>query len=138
MHGHILLIYAHFPLIDIFSATDSLYNLFFDALTFFRWGIFVSKYPKLVIFSCLVITSLSALGFLNLQIESRAEKLWIPPDSPYINDKHWLDINFPRNTRHHSALFVSENDNILTPEYLQQMLELHTNVTQIKAENNKS
>lgn len=91
-----------------------------------------------MIFSCLVITALSALGFLNLKIESRAEKLWIPPDSPYINDKQWLDIHFPRNTRHHSALFVAENGNILTPEYLLQMLVLHKNVTQIKAENNKS
>ena len=56
-------------------------------LLFYKWGCFVSKHPKSVIFGCLLITALSALGFLNLKAESRAEKLWISPKSPYISDK---------------------------------------------------
>ena len=76
---------------------------------FYKWGCFVSKHPKRVIFGCLLITALSALGFFNIRAESRAEKLWISPKSPYISDKEWLDTHFPRNTRHNIALFVAGN-----------------------------
>ncbi len=69
--------------------------------------------------------------------ESRAEKLWIPSDSPYISNKVWLDTNFPRNNRHHSALFVANSEpaaaNILTPDSLLEMLELHKQVVRIRA-----
>ena len=51
---------------------------------FYKWGCFVSKHPKRVIFGCLLITALSALGLFNLRVEARAEKLWISPKSPYI------------------------------------------------------
>ena len=54
---------------------------------FYKWGCFVSKHPKSVIFGCLLITALSALGLFNLRVEARAEKLWISPKSPYISDK---------------------------------------------------
>ena len=101
---------------------------------FYKWGCFVSKHPKRVIFGCLLITALSGLGFFNFKAESRAEKLWISSKSPYISDKEWLDINFPRNLRHHYALFVAEN-NILTPDSLLHMLELHNKVLEIKAGN---
>ena len=50
--------------------------------------------------------------------EGRAEKLWIPEDSPYIKNKAWLDSNFPRNTRPQFALFESATGDILTPEAL--------------------
>ena len=101
---------------------------------FYKWGCFVSKHPKRVIFGCLIIAALSALGFFNLTSESRAEKLWISPKSPYISNKEWLDRNFPRNLRHHSALFVAEK-NILTPDSLLHMLELHNQALAIKANN---
>ena len=101
---------------------------------FYKWGCFVSKHPKRVIFGCLLITALSALGFFNLRAESRAEKLWISPKSPYISDKELLDTHFPRNTRHNIALFVAEK-NILTPDSLLHMLELHNKVLEIKADN---
>lgn len=101
---------------------------------FYRWGCFVSKHPERVIIGCLVITALTALGFFNISVESRADQLWISPKSPYISNKQWLDTNFPRNLRHHSALFVAE-ENILTPDSLLHMLELHNKVLAIKADN---
>jgi myo-inositol-hexaphosphate 3-phosphohydrolase len=62
--------------------------------------------------------------------------LWIPSDSPYISNKEWLDVNFPRNERYHSALYVAEDgDNILTPEAMIQMLELHKKVVGIQVDN---
>ena len=67
-------------------------------------------------------------------VESRADHLWISPKSPYISNKQWLDTNFPRNLRHHWALFVAE-ENILTPDSLLHMLELHNQVLAIKADN---
>ena len=74
------------------------------------------------------------LFLFHFSVESRAEKLWISPKSPYISNKEWLDSNFPRNIRHHSALFVAE-ENILTPDSLLHMLELHNKVLEIKADN---
>ena len=67
--------------------------------------------------------------------ESRAEKLWIPPHSSYITNKHWLDQNFPQYTRWHSALFVASDDNILSSQYLLQMLELHEKIEKIQSHN---
>ncbi len=123
---------------------------------FFRWGCYTAKNPYKVIIGALFFTALSAIGFLNIRYtkclfstnsmhqleyflvfraESRAEKLWIPSDSPYIENKKWLDINFPRDTRYHSALFVADDDNILTPEALRQMMELHKKVASIRVGN---
>ena len=73
--------------------------------------------------------------FFSCRQESRGEKLWIPPDSDYISNKQWLDTNFPQNRRYHSALFVSPDENVLTPQYLLQMLELRDKVSSIKVFN---
>ena len=67
--------------------------------------------------------------------ESKAEKLWIPSHSSYIRNKHWLDQNFPQYTRWHSALFVASDDNILSSQYLLQMLELHEKIEKIQSHN---
>ena len=48
--------------------------------------------------------------------ENRAEKLWIPSDSPYIDNKAWIDNEYPKSRRVQLALF--EADNVLTPEAL--------------------
>ncbi|TRY67572.1 hypothetical protein TCAL_07820 [Tigriopus californicus] len=101
---------------------------------FFRWGIWVATNPALVIVSSLLVASLSAVGFLNFSSESRAEKLWIPSDSPYIANKAWLDQNYPQTRRQHFALFVSET-NILTPEALMEMFRVHQKVHAIKVSN---
>ena len=102
------------------------YEIFYSSFQFFllfRWGCF------------------GCFGLFNLRIESRAEKLWIPADSPYKSNKQWLDANFPRHERYQSALFVSKEGpdgvraNILTPENLMQMLHLHQRVLQIQAYN---
>jgi hypothetical protein len=104
-------------------------------LLFYKWGCFVSRHPAMVIVGCLLITALASLGCLNLRSESKAEKLWIPSHSSYIRNKHWLDQNFPQYTRWHSALFVASDDNILSSQYLLQMLELHEKIEKIQSHN---
>eukprot|EP00095_Tigriopus_kingsejongensis_P005354 maker-scaffold34_size539781-snap-gene-1.9 protein:Tk05354 transcript:maker-scaffold34_size539781-snap-gene-1.9-mRNA-1 annotation:"hypothetical protein DAPPUDRAFT_306990" len=99
-----------------------------------EWGMYVARHPILVIVVSLLITSLSGLGFLRFSSESRAEKLWIPSDSPYLENKAWLDKNYPQTRRNHLALFVAEK-NILTPEGIMEMLIMHQKIHAISVNN---
>ena len=68
--------------------------------------------------------------FFNYSTESRAEKLWIPSDSPYLTNKAWLDKNFPRNIRSQLAIFTSDK-NVLDPKVLLHVsVSLHSRVIQ--------
>jgi len=87
---------------------------------FLRWGKFVSRYPYLVILLSIIVTAISALGFLNFRIESKANLLWIPPDSKYNEHQRWLEANFEKDTREEVVVFEAEN--VLTPESLQKVL----------------
>merc|ERR1711892_161008 len=95
-------------------------------LLFFKWGRFVSLHPYPVILSSVVITALCSLGFLNFRSEHKANLLWIPADSDYNVNQDWLDSHFKKNTREEVAVFVS--DNVLTPDALKLMLQVHTAV----------
>ena len=48
-----------------------------------RWGLKVTRYPFTVIVSCVVITAVASLGYLNFSQEHRANLLWIPADSEF-------------------------------------------------------
>jgi len=87
---------------------------------FLRWGKFVSRYPYLVILLSIIVTAICALGFLNFRIESKANLLWIPPDSKYNEHQRWLEANFEKDTREEVVVFEAEN--VLTPESLQKVL----------------
>ena len=50
---------------------------------FLAWGKVVTAHPAAVILTCTIITALASLGLLRFQQESRANLLWIPPDSQY-------------------------------------------------------
>ena len=57
---------------------------------------------------------------LFCRIESKANLLWIPPDSKYNEHQRWLEANFEKDTREEVVVFEAEN--VLTPESLQKVL----------------
>ena len=66
---------------------------------FFRHGKTVAKYPQIFIPICLTIPGLLAIGILNYSPEANPFKLWIPPDSDFVQNTNWLWKNFPPDTR---------------------------------------
>lgn len=62
--------------------------------------------------------------------ETKANLLWIPPDSSYNTNQDWVDRNFKKNTREEFLLFKS--DNVLTPESLRHMFKVHQAVNSIE------
>jgi len=97
---------------------------------FYRWGIFASKHPYPVILVSLIFTICTGIGFINFRQEHQADKLWIPPSSQYLVNKKWLSGNFKGKHRHEILLF--QKDNILTPEALIQMWEIHKKISEIE------
>ena len=85
-------------------------------------GKFVALHPYQVILSCLIATACCSLGLLKFREETKANLLWIPPDSEYNYNQDWVDANFTKSTREEFALFKS--DNVLTPDSLQQVWSL--------------
>jgi len=96
---------------------------------FYRWGKFVSRNPYAVILVSTLLTALSGIGFLNYRQEHQANQLWIPPASQYNVHQNWIDTHFKNNRRDEAIFFEAEN--VLTPESIQQMFELHQKIAAI-------
>jgi len=96
--------------------------------SFFEWyGCLVAKYPLTFIAMCLIIPSLSAIGLVNFKTENNPYKLWIPQDSDYLRNHEWLWENFPPDIRFNSVILTA--DNVLTPDILKKILEIHKKVS---------
>jgi hypothetical protein len=96
---------------------------------FFRWGKFVARHPYPVICSCLLITAVTSIGFLKFRMEHQANLLWINSDSAYNIHEKWLQNNFKKNER--AQILVVKNDNVLTPESINLMFDLHKKIESI-------
>ena len=68
-----------------------LYFLF----TLNRLGVAVGKRPYHTIIICLVVFALCMIGILRFTRESRGPKLWVNPDASVLDDKDWVEENFP-------------------------------------------
>jgi len=63
---------------------------------FFKWGRIVAKHPLIIssiVFTFLLIT---VIGIFSVEIETRAEGLWVSPDSIVETEKNYNDANFGR------------------------------------------
>lgn len=98
---------------------------------FLRWGITVAKNPWTYIVASVVIAATCSIGLLNFTAENRPTKLWIPQDSGFVQNSEWLQENFPNEIRLQSWVVV--DDNVLRPEVLLWMLELHDNITAVSS-----
>jgi len=109
-------------------------NIVIDSLErfFLWWGKFVANHPYPVIFSCILATALSSLGFLRFRMEHRANLLWIPSDSPYNINEDWLETYFKKDERNQIVFFQSEN--VLTPTAINQMFDIYQRIKGIEVD----
>ena len=78
-----------------------------------------SQKPVPVIIISLVFTLLGCLGLLLLRVENNAIKLWIPQQSDFTRNYHWLYENYPPEIRQHSIII--HGDDVLTPKAIQKV-----------------
>ena len=88
-----------------------------------RLGVVASEKPVPVIIISLVFTLLGCLGLLLLRVENNAIKLWIPQESDFTKNYHWLYENYPPEIRQHSIII--HGDDVLTPEAIQKVSFLY-------------
>ena len=53
--------------------------------------------------------------------EAESDKMWIPEDSKYISNKAWIDENFVGTGQRGQYLLFRSEENILTPDALQNV-----------------
>ncbi|XP_044257240.1 protein patched homolog 1-like isoform X1 [Tribolium madens] len=94
----------------------------FTEYIFYNLGRKVGHSPKKTILFCWIFVLLSSLGFLRFHQEKNPMKLWVPRNSKFVKDTEWLMEKFQLGYRPQVVQIVA-ND-VLTPEILQQLLEL--------------
>ena len=77
-----------------------------------------------MIFIVIVLSGVSFLGLLNFHWESNAIKLWIPSNSDFARNYHYLWEKYPPDFRLHSVIYVAPNGDpdILQPKYIKEVL----------------
>jgi len=104
---------------------------------FFYWlGLTTAKYPLPVIAISLLFTGLGCIGLAFIKLENNAIKLWIPQQSDFTTNYHWLYENYPPEFRQHSVIIHGED--ILTPAAIQKMYSLYKDVYTIRTKDNKT
>ncbi|RZC34597.1 patched domain-containing protein 3-like [Asbolus verrucosus] len=106
----------------------------FTEYTFYSLGRKVGSNPKKAILFCWIFVFLSALGFLRFHHEKNPMKLWVPPNTKFIRDTEWLLQKFQIGYRPQVVQIIAQD--VLTPEVLQYLLELHIQVRNVKTSNN--
>lgn len=108
-----------------FSPTRLLENFFY------WWGCKVARNPYKVVLASLLMVGLCALGLLNFKSEADAWKLYLPDGSHHSTVQSWKEAHFAEDVRGTITLFHHEA-NILTPEGLLLLLDLHQEVNAVK------
>lgn len=103
---------------------------------FYRHGKWVASHPKITIICSLLWVAICSIGIVKFYQENNMVKLWIPPNSDFAHNNGWLWENFPPDLRFNSIIFEHE-DNILVPEVIQQLYQIHKNVLNIQTSNGK-
>jgi len=101
---------------------------------FYNLGKLVAINPFKTICFSLSLTALCGLGLFSFYEEKDLVKLWIPENNDFATNHQWLIHNFPPKIRYQSMVLVDET-NILRPEVLRYMYEVHKKVSEISTEN---
>ena len=107
------------------SATRLLENFFY------WWGCKVASNPYKVILGALLVVGLCSLGLMNFRSEADAWKMYLPEGSHYSEVQAWKNEHFVEDVRGTLTLF-QHKENILTPEALLRLLDLHQEVRAVK------
>lgn len=103
---------------------------------FFTIGVVVARYPwRTIILTC-VFVLLSSIGLLKFYTEKDPMKLWVPPDSSFIQDTDWYIDKFGTVLRVQKVLLVSEN--ILEPNNLMKMYNITHKVNSLQVNYNNT
>ncbi|KAJ3640245.1 hypothetical protein Zmor_003554 [Zophobas morio] len=103
---------------------------------FYCLGHKVGSHPKKTIAICWFFVFLSALGFLRFHQEKNPIKLWVPPNSQFVEDTDWLMQKFELGYRPQVVQIVA--DDVLQPGVFSKLLELEKKITNIKTSKNVS
>lgn len=97
----------------------------------YRIGLFAASRPKTTIALCLVVASVCSIGILQLEEETRVEKLWVPQGSNAVAHLRKQRAHFGRSPRVSALLFVAKDEQggLLRAEVLSDLLEVHESVT---------
>ena len=105
---------------------------------FERLGRFIARNPWIVILCCLIFTGLCSVGFLNLKFNSDVYTIWDtnptqkPGGSQAVAHQEWVSNRIIDNRRTHTLIVKSTepNGNILTPNALRVMLDIHKEISE--------
>ena len=98
---------------------------------FYRWGYFVASHPYAVIVCALAATAACGTGFLNFTSMADVQKLYLPPEHIYLQNKEWRQDHFPDIGRGHFVVMVHE-ENVMTPEGMLRLLDLHERIGNVE------
>ena len=105
---------------------------------FEQLGRFIARWPYLVIACCILFTGFCSIGLLNLRFNSDFFEIWNTnptgraDKSQVVLNKEWISNNFVDDKRAHTFIFRATNsndENVLTPDALEVMLEFHKKIS---------
>nr|XP_022901687.1 protein patched homolog 1-like [Onthophagus taurus] len=106
----------------------------YTELFFYHLGFKVASKPKTTMAICCIAVILSSFGFLRYYQEKNPMKLWVPPDSQFVQHSEWLMSTFQRGYR--IEAMIIEADDVLTPEVFRELLLIEKDVRSIRTKNN--
>jgi predicted RND superfamily exporter protein len=80
---------------------------------FYEVGRYCSLNARMVIYFFLMFTTLTGIGWMRLDPETRAEKLYTPQHSQAFTDKRFVDENFGNSVRFMKYYYVSRESNLV-------------------------
>jgi Niemann-Pick C1 protein len=86
-----------------------------------RLGFKVAEHPWKTILLAWISVLICCSGFLNFRQEKDPLKLWVPDDSQFLRDTHFIVKNYGQAERTQNFLITSENGDVLTPEVMQKI-----------------
>lgn len=103
---------------------------------FFTIGVVVARHPWRTIVLSWIFVLLSSIGLLKFYLEKNPMKLWVPPDSDFVQDTYWYIDKFGTGFRVQKVLLVSEN--MLEPDGLMRIYNITQKVNSLQVNYNNT
>eukprot|EP00095_Tigriopus_kingsejongensis_P006955 maker-scaffold406_size180810-snap-gene-0.19 protein:Tk06955 transcript:maker-scaffold406_size180810-snap-gene-0.19-mRNA-1 annotation:"hypothetical protein TRIADDRAFT_52362" len=71
---------------------------------FFRLGYLIGSHPWKTIIASLLLCAVCSSGMSVWLTVTDDELLWTPYGSPFLDDKQWIENNFPKDMRYESMI----------------------------------
>ena len=82
-------------------------------LFYHRLGLLVARHPLITILVSLLVCGLCGVGLSKFEQTTDDAKLWVPKSSRVLQEKAWVDANFPEKYRFTSIIVTAHN--VLSP-----------------------